>query len=1005
MHTFGRPNVRLLGTAKATDAEGETVALAKKQLAMLAVLACAHPSSVRREELAVGLWPMSSTRSARHSLSQAIYQIRKRLGSECLEADPEGIRLGDIGTDVVGFRECLSHHDLEGAAWMYRGDLTPSETSVDPALAHRLDAARATLRREAELLLKEPIGAEARQFLTVALGVEPIRHPKVGSGAKARSTPGFVGRAAEMSVLVEALTASIDQGTTRVVIVEGEPGIGKTALCRRFVKKAVLRGAGVIEASGAEVAANLAYGVVAQIIAKALDDGWLDELAQPWKGILARVHPALGAEEGSGSEDGDFTLHQTALSIREALALKADRPLVLFVDDTQWVDPASITVLQFLASAQTRRPLLLVLSRRSGHNSTPNHNEWQDSVTIQLVGLSLTDIEYIARRESPGIPQDDLRTLKLLTRGNPLLIQAITGKGFPLTSLPPTGHAIYQHEIAALPATDALVGGALAAAGCHLNKDRISEIADLPVGTVHASLQRLAERQFVESSGDDFGFRHGLIAEEFLVSLPAAKRAVLHGKAGRLLQGHGSAEAVVAAQFAIAGSREEAFKTALGVARASEKLHALVEAEHFYRIAVAYSSHPSEEVIAKASLAELLMLRGKPAETLDLLRGSLESDRYSNDDQATLDALFLIACSSTGWSTDSLLQRLERLSDHKERLPAVLLLRVYAAIAASAIDTGRFGVAVDCLDVAEQHVDRLANDPDRIRQEVRLRCLRGLLQREGSQAYPLTELLSRTNHLPATRIDVLQAHAVVSIFNGRIEAAENSLVEALSLSERYSVFHQFVALANNLGVCYLEQGRWHEAEQQFGVALASAKLTTRRELLSTYSNYAVLKWETDDLEEALNAARRCLELGPATESHRARVTGYAISGLVQLERGQLSAARSAEHQLRAMLPIGKWWGNDNSYPEIFLARMAMTAGRPREAVDRLTGQLVHSDHLDFYSSARLEIELLRFQGPDDPASTIRQATALRHKLAHAKAIPLVERIDGVITRCRAAMAE
>jgi tetratricopeptide (TPR) repeat protein len=999
MPNSGRPALRLLGAIECTGPDSQPASLADKQLALLIILIAAKSSGVARSELASKLWPDASPRASRHSLSQALYQIKKQLGREAITADASVVRLGGLSADVLQFRSALSKCDYERAALAYRGDLAFINADLPAEACHQIDAFRAGLRNSAESLLDEPISQIAREQLCEVFDIEA---ESVRGGSRTGCSYAFVGRRNEMAILMEVLRETQTAVTTKVAIVEGEPGVGKTALCSRFVRKAVLKGAYVLEARGSEVAANLAYGVVTQLVADAFDNSWLDELGHPWRGILGNIHPAL--HEPSPSDIGDLTL-QTGLALRKALLFDIERTLVIFVDDVHWVDPASLAILHFLATAPIGRPLLLVVSRRT-NCSRDYHAEWQSATLVPLQGLPPAELHYMAESGGETSPSpDDLRSLEVLTRGNPLLLHAILARGLPLESLPPTASQFYQQEIARLQPSEVLVGGALAAAGCRLDESLVAEIADLPKSVASQGLARLVALKYLDSISDSYGFTHGLIAEEFLVSLPTGRRAVLHARAGRLLQGKGLAPAVVADQFAIAGSAKEAFQTALIAAQASEKLHALSEAEHFYRIAVAHSGNCTDEATAQVGLAELLMRQGKPLEAVEFLRNVFNSNQFNSTSRDKLEIVHIIACSSTDQPPDALLSRLERLVERGHAVDRELLLRAHRAVAAAALDAGKFEVAMHCIGAGEHLLEGIRPSPSVVREEVKLKCLHGLLKRDEGGSYPLEDLLRRVEDNPPAKIDVLQAHAVVSLFNGRGPEAEKSLLAALAVSERFAVYHQYIALANNLAVCYLEQGRWSEAAGQFDVVLSSSQLSSRRELLSAYANYAVLKWETRQYEEASHAASRCLELGPVNESHRARVMGTTISGLVHLENGALSEARSAEHRLRGMLPIGRWWGNDNSYPEIFLSRMGVIGGRHVESIDRLSQQLNYSSRLDFYGAARIEIELLRHRGKDRPNATMERALALRLELQRARAVPLVERLDGIITRCRSAISD
>ena len=180
-------------------------------------------------------------------------------------------------------------------------------------------------------------------------GRDPVKvgvHQAIGGGPP----PGwgvFVGRAGELAVL-EAAAAAARGGEPRVVLVEGEAGIGKSSLLARFA--AGLAGAAVLRASGDEAELLLPYGIVGQLVASARGTG-----GSP---------PGLLAAELSDGVD--------------PLAVGADlvawfgqfQGMVLAViDDLQWADGPSARALLFAVRRLQADQVLVVVSARAGELS------------------------------------------------------------------------------------------------------------------------------------------------------------------------------------------------------------------------------------------------------------------------------------------------------------------------------------------------------------------------------------------------------------------------------------------------------------------------------------------------------------------------------------------------------------------------------------------------------------------------------------------------------------
>ena len=190
------------------------------------------------------------------------------------------------------------------------------------------------------------MGQEAdRQEDPVSLGMPEVLRagPLPGGGV-------FVGRADELAVL-EAAAAEARGGRPKVVLVEGEAGIGKSALLARFA--AGLADAAVLRASGDEAERLVPYGIVAQLVASARGAG-----GSP---------PGLLASELSGAVDPLAVGAELVIWLGQVCC--GQKMVLACIDDLQWADGPSARALLFAVRRLHVDQVLVVLSARAGELS------------------------------------------------------------------------------------------------------------------------------------------------------------------------------------------------------------------------------------------------------------------------------------------------------------------------------------------------------------------------------------------------------------------------------------------------------------------------------------------------------------------------------------------------------------------------------------------------------------------------------------------------------------
>src|SRR5690348_7488231 len=180
--------------------------------------------------------------------------------------------------------------------------------------------------------------------LSVEIDVEALTGPD--------ATEGLVGRRAECQAL-EQLLEDVRAGRSRVLVLHGEPGVGKTALLEYAGARAA--GCRVIRVTGVESEMALPYAALQQLCGPLLDR--LDHLQLPQRAALGI---ALGLCEGPAPDR--LLIGLAVLSMFSDAA--EDQPILCIIDDLQWLDTESVQIIEFVARRLVAESLGMLMATR-----------------------------------------------------------------------------------------------------------------------------------------------------------------------------------------------------------------------------------------------------------------------------------------------------------------------------------------------------------------------------------------------------------------------------------------------------------------------------------------------------------------------------------------------------------------------------------------------------------------------------------------------------------------
>jgi ATP/maltotriose-dependent transcriptional regulator MalT len=324
----------------------------------------------------------------------------------------------------------------------------------------------------------------------------------------AASTIPFVGRADELALLCRVVEQA-RAGRRQVVLVQGPPGIGKSALLRRVIE---IGGLPAVQASGSEDEASVPFALLDQLL-----------------------RGSAGESTGVGSWLG--TADPVAAGMRllaHLSALQADRAIALVIDDLHWADTLSLQAVAFTLRRMRNDRVVTLLGYRPGTERTlPVGLErllaCEQGTIISLTGLTRSALGELAEAlGARNLPRMALDRLAEITAGNPLHATALVDELDPQTLRGPEG--------AVLPAPKSYARTVLARlAGCPAETERLVVAASVLGTTCRlADAARLARIDHPLPAADDatqhrlLTSRSTLLGTELVFVHPLIRAAVYH---------------------------------------------------------------------------------------------------------------------------------------------------------------------------------------------------------------------------------------------------------------------------------------------------------------------------------------------------------------------------------------------------------------------------------------------------------------------------------------------
>jgi predicted ATPase len=405
-----------------------------------------------------------------------------------------------------------------------------------------------------------------------------------------------------LAALAEAHEAAA-RGNGRVVVVSGEPGIGKTAVVTRLAGE---------------------LGAGARVLWGACDDLSIPSPLGPFRDMAGEASPALEGALATGASPHEIQ----ALLIAELCEPPA--PTLLVLEDVHWADDATLDVITLLARRVGGLSALLVLTFRGGE-VPPGHPLHAALGAGQAGASAFVELAPLSPRAVASLAGDDADELYALTGGNPFYVTELLAAR-PATGLPSSvAHAVegraahLDHAAMRLVELVSVVPNRIG-----------TGVLDVVMPDWAAAAEQPERRGLLEVHPGHVRFRHELARHAIRSSVPGARRRGLHAEILRALQAGHADPADIVHHAEAAGNQDAVAHYALVAARRAAALDSNREAySHFARAADFVARLPrADQAVLAEELAQAAYAVNRLDEAFPAIERSIAIYREVGDEPA-----------------------------------------------------------------------------------------------------------------------------------------------------------------------------------------------------------------------------------------------------------------------------------------------------------------------------------------------------------------------------------
>ena len=719
------------------------------------------------------------------------------------------------------------------------------------------------------------------------------------------------------------------QGGPAALVLEGEPGMGKTTIVRAALGRAAAAGLRVFAARPAAGEAELPYVGLADLLATVRRD-FLAELP----GAQRYAIEAALVRGGSGAVVDSHALSRAVLELLRFEAASGN--LLLVVDDVQWLDRPTVAALTFALRRIGSLPVrLLVAMRTDGSRAQLPFGlvDWDDVRRVEVGALSATDLgALLARRLGEQLPRPRLEALRRASGGNPMFaLELARQDDSAKASRSPTLPLVLEQRLRTLD-SDTRAALTVAAAALQPSADLL-----LRAGVGRAELRSALASGILEVDGERLSFAHPLLgAAAYELLLPDERRQIHARLAAASLdaveRGHHVSRSAVNPDEAAAQSLDDAAEAAASLGdhaaaaeflvRAAElSLDPIGEPVQLREVRAAEELQLSGDVEAAATLARSLVGRLPPGVARARARWTL------------------VSCTvGSGMSYEEGLGELALALEDAEADDATSA-QLHVEMAETYAGMGRLEQSLGHLDTAIELATRAGATAVQAVALGYVGLFGCLLGRDTADSARRGLALWDESIGSSVAYSPRMSLAEVCIYATEFAEAERLYREEIAMAEERGLEAVEVIARCHLAETQLRAGRWSAALSNARLGVAHARQAAHPQIVTGVS-YALAMVEAllGHHEEARARATEALAAAEATDDFWHTVNNRSVLGLVALaEDDPEGAVEALEPAWSLMLERGL--GDLSIFP------VAHVLGEALVAVGRLDDALAVAETL------------------------------------------------------------
>ncbi|WFE56134.1 AAA family ATPase [Micromonospora sp. WMMD712] len=447
----------------------------------------------------------------------------------------------------------------------------------------------------------------------------------------------LVGRADHLATLRSALLDGVGPGQTAAVFVTGESGVGKTRLLREAGDRFRAGGALVLTGSCLDIGDSSPLHPLLQALRR-----FDAELTASHARTSSAVRGLLQtfAAETAGPDGAGALLERVSRGLH---LVAQGRPLVLVLDDLQWVDRTTRQLLLYLLAGLGDLQLSVLAAVRAeslqgAHPLRRVLTELRRLRSVRVVDLAPLDragTEQLAAAVLGGpLGAEAAESLWRRSGGNPFVVEELArdlreGRD----GLSETVREVFLSRVDALPQAAHAVVHAVAAGVEPVPHWLLAEVMRLPEGELIDAVRAAVAHRLLMGDDDGYRLRHRLVAEVLAHELLPAERSVLHRRYAEALTTAPAElhQARLAHHWRLAGEPARALPAAVAAAQEAERLHGYAEAHRHWSVALQLAG-PQAPGVAPVD-------GGITADRAELLRHAAEAAHHCGEHARALSLL------------------------------------------------------------------------------------------------------------------------------------------------------------------------------------------------------------------------------------------------------------------------------------------------------------------------------------------------------------------------------